>query len=169
MTIPEIPRRLRQRPRTPAGLPIPYLVVTLPDGRPDFRTSDPERWLTVCRRRLCALCGQPLNRSGGWFIGGAKSITLRTFTDPPMHRECAEFALRTCPFLAMPKAHFSDPERRPPPEGHVIVPIVDTARPDRFGLGRAASWRIAILQGVTLIIANPWLELHWWRDGEQIS
>jgi len=108
----DIPRRLRQRPRDPRGYPIPYVVLIREDGNPDFRASQPNRWLICVERRQCQLCGQRLD-GGGWFIGAPECEKSRRFLDPAMHLDCAIYSLRVCPFLAITKAHYSDIARRP--------------------------------------------------------
>ncbi len=166
----DIPRRLRQRPRDPRGYPIPYVVLILPDGRPDFRASNPTHWLACVERKRCQLCGQNLP-AGGWFIGGPQCEQSRCLLDPPMHRECAEYSLQVCPFLAIPKAHYSDIARRPVLPGHARVH--DAEKPDRFMLGHAEGWDrrdMSASDGVVpVIVAWPWTELHWWRDGQEFQ
>ena len=162
----DMPRRLRQRPKDHRGFPIPFTTLIV-DGKPDFRISDPDRWLTCLCDLRCALCGQTLDEA--WFVGGPSCEQSRQFLDPAMHRDCAEFALRTCPFLSMPKGHFSDIERRPPPPGFAMVPGVDPKRPERFMLGRAPGYRRSGGGvGPVIIATAPWLELFWWKDGIRI-
>jgi hypothetical protein len=156
----EMPRRLRQRPRY-RGYPVPYLAA-VSGGIPDFRAPDPQRWQTCVMARVCGLCGQDLQRSA-WFIGGPLCAENRVFVDPAMHEDCAEYALRVCPFLAIPKAHYSDHARRPPPASHVTVKVVAPARPERFMLGGTPGW--TIIEPSQLIRALPWTALRWWRDG----
>jgi hypothetical protein len=161
-----IPRRLGGRPRDKRGLPIPWGVVILPDGTPDFRVSDGERWLRCIRERLCPLCGLPIKRSL-WFVGGPSCMEHRLFQDPGMHRDCAEFALRVCPFMAQPKAHFSDLERRPPPPGYASVetPGISVEKPDRFVLAATTKCEIVRLNGMPFIQASAWSHVFWWKDG----
>lgn len=87
-----------------------------------------------------------------------------------MHRDCAEFALRTCPFLAMPKGHYSNLEKRAMPEGFSPVPDVSDQKPERFMLGRAASCELFRHRrdASPAIRASRWLDLGWWRDGVEI-
>lgn len=101
-----IPDRLAQRPRH-KGIPIPFTTMLLPDGSPDFRVTDHERWLNCVDDDLCALCGEdlpPLN----WYIGGDKCVDSKMFFDPAMCLECAIYALVVCPFLAMKKGYAAE-------------------------------------------------------------
>lgn len=158
-----MPQALRQRPRSPSGqLPIPYTVPVI-DGVPDFRVSDGEKWLECVTRGLCPLCGEEI-KGNFWFVGGPLCHENRLFLDPGMHRDCAEYALQVCPFLASPKGHYANLGQRPPPEGFTVFPIVGPTRPDVFMLGRARSYRVS----GALILADRWLEVVWWRDGVEL-
>lgn len=163
----DIPRRLRQRPR---DYPIPYVVLIREDGNPDFRASNPSRWLICVERRHCQLCGQSLP-SGGWFIGAPECEQTRRFLDPRMHRECGEYSLKVCPFLAIPKAHYSDIARRPTLPGHTRV--FDGEKPERFMFAHTRGWDRRDMNAgdglVPAIIARPWTEVHWWKDGAEMA
>lgn len=162
-----IPLRLDARPRAANGFPIPYLVVIV-DGRPDFRISDPDKWLECNLHKLCALCGQPLKKRG-WFVGGPLCHENRIFLDPPMHRDCAEYALKVCPYLAMPRGHFSNVEKRPAPLPITVSQMVAPERPERFMLACTDEWKLAVGNNDPFIVASPWTEVHWYRHGEEIQ
>ena len=164
----EIPRRLQQRPtHSRTGFPIPWGVPVI-DGEPDFRAIDPDRWMDCAGNGRCQLCGELIKR-GGWFVGGPECATNRFFLDPAMHRDCAEYALRVCPFLAARSSHYSNLDRRPAPEGFAVVAAVPTKRPDRFMLGHAPGWAIVRAPDAMLIRAQPWTELHWYRQGQEVA
>lgn len=111
----------------------------------------------VCQRSaLRAVRGKTLPPDGLSAVRCASETGY--FTDPAMHRDCAEYALRVCPYLAMPKAHRSDLDKRPPPPGAVVEALVADDKPDRFMLGRSPSW---FDFGGGLIKAAPWVELVW--------
>jgi hypothetical protein len=94
----DIPRSLRQRPRW-QGVPVPYTTVIRADGTPDFKSVDRENLARCLTQRLCGLCGERL-KEVIVFIGGPKGVEGRLFTDPPMHEDCALYAVKACPFLA---------------------------------------------------------------------
>src|SRR5205085_2956452 len=52
---------------------------------------------------LCWLCGQRLGTYLAFVIGPMCAIN-RISSEPPSHRDCAEFAAVACPFLARPQA-----------------------------------------------------------------
>jgi hypothetical protein len=164
--LPEMPRRLRQRAKH-NGYPVPYSVMWV-DGVPDFRVTDGERWLSCVRGRRCAMCGVGLDK-GAWFVGGPLCEVNRVFLDPAMHLDCAEFALRVCPFLAAPRSHFSDLERRPAPDAATPSTIVSPERPDRFMLGLAAGYQLIRVNNQPAIYATPWHQVQWWRHGSPIT
>lgn len=78
-------------------LPIP-LVNTFGFNDYDFTTVNGGRALAMAQRKLCGICGHPFERAA--FIGGPKSAEARTYTDPPMHEECALAAVQLCPHIA---------------------------------------------------------------------
>lgn len=163
----EIPRRLRQRTKDARGYPVPFVVAVV-DGKPDFRLPAPERWQKCVADRRCGLCGEPIV-DAPWFVGGPSCAKHRIFLDPAMHLDCAEYALRVCPFLAAPHGHFSDLDRRPPPPGFGVVAGVNPARPDVFMLGRTSGWRLKPFADSVGIVAEAWLEIRWWRHGSEIK
>lgn len=109
----EIPERMRLLPRDARrGVPIPWVTFIGADGVPDFRILDDEKKLACYRRRLCGLCGRPLDY---WivFVGGPLSVQNQLFADPAMHPACADYALAVCPYLVYSRARYS---QRPLPD-----------------------------------------------------
>lgn len=156
-----IPRRLSRRPKDARGYPIGCLVLITPDGKPDFRATDVRQWLAIVRNRCCALCGEPLE-SNIAFIGGPRSHESRTFTDPGMHLECAQYAMKVCPYLAMPTAHHS---RKITPIAGLALKVtehVSTEKPDRFFIGIAMSYHPYRLEDGSLVVrASEWIRTEW--------
>lgn len=98
----QIPVRLASRPRNAAGYVVPWFVAWI-DGKPDFRVIDTPKIVIAVKQRRCWLCGQPLGRFLAFVIGPMCAIN-RVSSEPPSHRECAEYAARACPFLTRPQA-----------------------------------------------------------------
>src|SRR5262245_25896905 len=94
---------MRKLERDRRGFPIFATVYCDAAGRPHFTVSDEAKRQWVIRNDRCALCGDKLLR-GRWLIGGPLSAFHErgTFTDPPMHDDCAHYALLVCPYLATP-------------------------------------------------------------------
>jgi hypothetical protein len=96
-----MPQRLAGFPLNDEGYPIPYFVPYV-EGRPEFRAMDPEKFTHAIRHRKCWLCGGQLGKHLCFPIGPMCAIT-RTTAEPPSHLECAEYAVRACPFLTQPR------------------------------------------------------------------
>src|SRR5258707_235184 len=75
--------------KTYSGYPVPFTQVWI-DDKPDFRAVDPARTMQCVQEKLCAICGRRLGEKC-CFIGRPLSKTNRLFTDPPMHKPCADF------------------------------------------------------------------------------
>jgi hypothetical protein len=97
-TIP-LPPRVSKLPMF-RGLPVPYVTFVDPNtGQPDFRVLDLERQQQCIREKMCGICGEPLGKFIA-FIGGPGSGRSHVFTDPGMHRSCAEYTAKVCPFVS---------------------------------------------------------------------
>jgi hypothetical protein len=99
-----LPERMAKLERDRRGLPIPFIVMRDKSGQPHFTINDHAKSARCLREDLCPICGQKLFR-GRWFAGGPLSAFHANgcYLDPPTHKECVEYALQVCPFLAAPK------------------------------------------------------------------
>jgi hypothetical protein len=100
-----------------AGYPVPWFVHVDARGVPDFRVVNTAKMMRADRYRLCMLCGEPLGAYNAFVIGPMCAVN-RVSSEPPSHRECCEYAVRTCPFL-------SDPDR--PRRDGFKEPVVSAA------------------------------------------
>lgn len=166
----EIPGRLLGRPRDARGYPIPYTVRFDSEGKPDFRVIDTEKVGLVARLRLCALCGVALGRHLA-FIGGPVSFRTRLFTDMPMHKECAHYAVQVCPWLAAPSMRYA--AELPQMKGTVTVQHTSgmaTERPDRFFIATTKGYRpVRLADGSVVMQAEEWEWSEWWRHGARVA
>ena len=159
-----MPTRIARLPRDPRGYPIPVNVLNS-KGVLDFRATDPAKMARVIELRCCALCGEPLGARMA-FVGGPKSMASRYFTDAPMHRDCAIYALQVCPFLAAPSFGY----RKSVPEGMGVNEAVSTERPEVFGLGICRGYTTGLMGGVHLVLrAAPFESISWWTAGEETT
>lgn len=135
---------------------------------PSFQVIDQAKWLNLAKTRACGLCGQPLDRQMA-FVGGPVSHKSRFFTDLPMHRACAEYALQVCPYLAAPRFRYT--ERLPQVQGFKtqLSDQVSDERPERFFLGITRHFIIGQLQGEHVVRARPWDATWWWQEGRQLE
>lgn len=98
--LPAVPERMRGLPLH-RGYPVPHFVGWV-DGVPDFRTMDGRKLVDCVRFRKCWLCGGALGRFQT-FVAGPMCGVTRTSAEPPSHLDCAQFAVKACPFLTLPK------------------------------------------------------------------
>jgi len=113
-----LPGRMRHLPISATGYPVPWFVGWL-DGEPDFRVIGPGRLGRAARADLCWLCGQTLGRFKAFTIGPMCAVN-RISAEPPSHRECAEYAVKACPFLTRPRMRRNEkdiPEEAEAPAG----------------------------------------------------
>lgn len=98
--LPELPRNMRDLPVDKRGYPVPWFVDWV-NGEPEFRAMDRRKLHRAVKERLCWVCGKPLWREMVFVIGPMCAIN-RISSEPPSHRECAQFSARGCPFLSRP-------------------------------------------------------------------
>ncbi len=99
-TLPPLPNRMKSLPIDERGYPVPWFVTWI-DGKPDFRLLDEEKFILAVRLKACSVCGTSLGRFKS-FVGGPMNVLQMLSGEPPMHHECAFFAVRACPFLLLP-------------------------------------------------------------------
>lgn len=93
----EIPHRMLKLRRLPSGMPIPRFA-TWDEGKPNLTVMDMDFANRAIPHRLCWICAERLGRNVA-FVGGPKSELSGYFTEPPFHRDCAEFAMHVCPYI----------------------------------------------------------------------
>ena len=102
---PPIPVRLAHRP-TVGGLVQPWVNVVLADGGVDFRQTRGKQWRDAWTKRLCQVDGHPHGELMV-FLGGPNQIAEGGFFDePPLHPECAAYAMRACPMISGRMSHY---------------------------------------------------------------
>lgn len=101
--LPPPPPRMARRPVDERGYTVPFFVANV-DGKPDHRVADPRKWARCVKDGLCWLCGELLGAHRTFAIGPMCALN-RITSEPPSHHECAEWAVRACPFLTRPHAH----------------------------------------------------------------
>lgn len=142
----EIPERLSRRPMDSArGVPIPYVTATNPDGTHNFRAIDERRTLEAISNHLCGLCGEPLAFYMA-FIGGPLAVANRSYSDPAMHLDCAEYARLVCPFLVHSR-------------GHHAKPVEGTFEPPGFVAGKPEKVVVYVTRGYKLqpVAGGGWI------------
>src|SRR5262245_21571172 len=104
--LPPLPPRMAHLAVSKAGYPVPWFATWI-NGEPNFRQITRQKIADAHNHKLCWLCGSPLGRYIAFNIGPMCAIN-RISSEPPSHRECAEFAAIACPFLSRPKARRRD-------------------------------------------------------------
>jgi hypothetical protein len=162
-----VPERMSRLPRDARGLPIPYAQFVGSDGTPDFRVLDAHKVEHCLVFRRCGLCGDPMGRHLH-FIGGPRCVAHGIFHDPPMHKECAEFALRACAHLNRSKGKYSSAPLPSEPGVKIIVGEMESdQKAEWHALMHTTLYTISRTQeGRIYIHARlPWLDVQRWRDG----
>ena len=171
-----VPKQLRTNERDPRGYPIPFIVLRDKMGRPHFTVNDAVKVARCVSKRLCGLCGKRMGEQVH-FIGGRRCFTdpRGAFVDPPSHRDCAVYALRVCPFLAAPSYGRRIDGRTiaagAVPEATALVMNQEMAadRPDFFGLGAAADYRLMpVAPGTAYLVVDRWAAIEYWRHGRPV-
>ena len=170
------PPRLARRPKDARGYPIPWNVLVGDDGTPFFTVNDDRRHWVAVRDGLCPLCGEALGR-WKWFVGGPRSAFDENgwYMDLPGHRDCIEFALQVCPYLAAPKYGGRIDIVHAEKLGKLTPVFLDETqipeRPDVFVA--VASTRVEVRSRGPLLPyvrpARPFLGIHYWRHGKRLS
>lgn len=157
--LPELPRFIKSLP-VHRGYPVPWFVDWV-DGEPEFRAMDRRKFVRAVNERLCWVCGQKLFAEEVFVIGPICAIN-RISSEPPAHRECAQFSARACPFLSRPGM-----VRRP--DDRINTKNVAGMMIER-NPGVTLLWftrRHTIMQvtnGVLFQIGHPF-KLEWYREG----
>jgi hypothetical protein len=178
-----LPMRMRTLRKDSRGYPVPFLVVIDKTGTPQFTINDTRRAHDCISKHLCAICGKRFDkhpvtaRHEMWFVGGSRCFLhpMGAFIDPPLHLECAEYALRVCPFLAASRymKRIDDaklkPENRPIGLGLVSHMHALPELPECFGLGLCNSYQPSGSPGSAMFKVDDWRYVEWWRAGERIE
>ena len=150
------------------GYPVPWFVPWI-EGEPHPQAADPARLKRAVQFARCWICGEELGvyRS---FVIGPMCMVNRITSEPPSHYECAEYAVKACPFLINPKMKRNHTESalHHKPDGIMIernpgVAVLWVTKP-------TGSRRFTIPGGGKLIklIAEP-SRISFWREGREAT
>lgn len=163
----EMPRRMRSLPLTENGFPQLWFAEIV-DGKPDLRVMSATKFITAITKKLCWLCGQPLGRNFAFVLGPMCTIT-RTTQEPPCHLDCAQYAVKACPFLARPTMHRRE-------AGHK-QPVVMSGYAIERNPGVAAIWTTRGyhawnapkgVSGVLITVHDP-DNIEWYAEGRRAT
>lgn len=177
-----IPVRLLPRPTDSRGFIVPFFVCWFKDGKPsregvdgavpDFRVVDPDRFMLCTRGLRCWICGEPLGVRHAFVLGPMCCVT-RVTSEPGSHRECAEYAVRVCPFLARPRM-----KRNPSPWlTDKVVPAAGQHSDRNPGVmaiwvQRGPGVAFEATQGehgILFYVRDPFEPPRWYREGREAT
>lgn len=134
-----------------------FFIIQPPPGRElHFRVLNSEQILACGKRHLCGICGQALDYRI-WFLGSRYDVDHRLFPAAPMHRDCMDYALLVCPYLAgiyTPKHQDLGPQ-------YVRTPLTEAARLPEMGLYCTRSFKMFTQRGQPLFKVAPATTLEW--------
>lgn len=135
---------------------VKFFMILPPPGRElHFRVLNYENVLKCGTHKLCGICGLTLSYRF-WFLGSREDVADRLFPSPPFHRDCLDYALRVCPFLAgiyTPKHQELGPQ-------FVHAPLTETRRGD-FGLYCTRSFTVSVKRGQPVFRVAPATTIEW--------
>lgn len=156
-----VPKRFFSLKRDARGYPVPFMMMQDP---PSQVTHDLSR-LSICyKESRCALCGMIITDRKYWVTGGPAVARNRLISDPPMHEECARYAIKVCPFLSNPDMKYRakhDPDT-------VIDHRVSTVREETQILAMATTYTTIEYDGRPYILMGRWRKLEHWSRGQEV-
>src|SRR5436190_4731235 len=156
-----LPQRLLRRPVNERGFPVPWFVSWI-NGKWDFVNLDPRKIGEAYNRKICWLCGEPLGQYKAFVIGPMGSIN-RVSLEPPAHADCAEYAVKACPFLARPNAKRNTVAAVN--DGETVPGIMIQHNPGATLIWVTKSFKpIRADDGVLFEIGEP-TSVTWWAEG----
>jgi len=96
-----VPDRMKHLAVLPTGYLQGWFMAVGSDGVPIPQAADAEKRLRAYRQNLCWCCGQ---KTGVYkaFVIGPMCMVNRITSEPASHLECAEYAVKVCPYLRNP-------------------------------------------------------------------
>src|ERR1700722_16695285 len=160
VALPPMPDRMKILKRDERGFPVPWFVHWEND-KPDFRVIAPGKLGMAYRNARCWICGGQMSTHRVCVIG-PMCVVNRVTSEPPSHRDCAEFAAKACPFLTRPRMRRNEkdlPAGRTMAGLHIdrtpgCVCLYETLRVKPFRAGAGTLFRLG----------EP-LRIDWWAEG----
>lgn len=169
VNLPPIPDRLKARPVDERGYPVPWFVLEIEKDKFDFRVIAPNKHAEAIALGKCWICGEPLG-AFKQFVIGPLSAVQRISGEPPSHRDCAEFAVQACPFIANPRMGRSP---RPMPADTTKSDLADVKGNPGVYCVWSTRWMLPFNSGrktpsgdgILIQIGEPSSPLQWWAGG----
>ena len=158
--------RIAKLPHDKRGFPVPWFCAW--DGdTPLFPVMDPAKLVQAIRQDKCWVCGEKLGKYKTFVIGPMCCINQIT-SEPPCHKDCAEFSAKYCPFLTRPKmrrivtqdgTYLDQPTVKP-------AGIMLEHNPGATALWTATSYRVDRVDHGVLFGLGPFVGLEFWAEGK---
>lgn len=168
-----IPERMKALPIDRRGFPIPWIVYRDLDGLPHFAINQEHLRHQCVNDDLCSICKGKLLR-GRWWVGGALSAFHQhgAFIDPPMHNECAHYALQVCPYIAMPHYVREIGLAKAKTGRHGVLVVADNTmmpgRPAGDVFVALMATRYTVFPNLNTKPRLPYSRVEYWRHGVRI-
>ncbi|MFC4004412.1 hypothetical protein ACFS2C_19440 [Prauserella oleivorans] len=122
ITVPPIPAWLAHLP-TVGGLVVPWITPRTADRRYLFGSVDRDRMGQALLRRLCGVCGRPLE-DRLVLLMRLSDLPRRCTNEPALHPQCATYTIAACPMVGGRRDHYRS---TPLMVDTTIVPPSDSA------------------------------------------
>lgn len=164
--ISNMPERIARLPRDHRGFPIPFFV-HYENGVPDFRVIGEGKRGECFNKKLCWLCGDKLGVYKA-FVIGPMCVVNGVSSEPPSHLECAQYAVRACPFLANPRMRRN--EKDMPETAHEADGIMIKRNPGVTAIWVTKKYGLQPLhEGGYLFYIGQCHETHWYKEGRSAT
>ena len=171
------PARIARLDHDKRGYPIPWNVTRGTDGHPFFIINDDRKAFRALREGRCQICGEYLGR-WRWLTGGPLSAfdPHGCYFDLPGHKDCIEYALQVCPYLAMPRYlrltdSIAHADKLPPEQRILIDETIIPERPEVMVAVCAQKIELLDRGGLQPYLkpVQPFDDWTYWRHGERIG
>jgi hypothetical protein len=169
-----MPRRIQTLTRDHRGFPVPWFVQFFDKGEPceyghgepDFRVADMRKLAKAIGQNRCWVCGEVMSHRHRVLVIGPMCVVNKVTSEPPNHRDCAEWSVRACPFLSRPRMRRNEkdlPEQGKDPAGfHIdrnpgVVCLYETNSIKPFRPQQGGS-------GILFRLGDP-VRVDWYAEG----
>jgi hypothetical protein len=173
-----LPRRMRALQKDHRGYPVPFVIQRDAKGKPVFVANDARRVFRCITERRCGICGNRIEKSSYWFAGGplAALHPAGGYLDNAMHRDCMEYAMQVCPYLAL-RSFSGDglvaalAQRLADGYGVMEDPTMIKRRPELFVAVCAADFTCSRQSDITFALhpKRPYLAMQFWQHGARLN
>ncbi len=157
----EVPGRMKHLPVAENGFVVPWFVHWEDEDTPEFRIIGDKKLWKAARKKLCWVCGKTMNTPINSFVIGPMCAVNHVSSEPPSHRECAEYSAQMCPFLVNPKKR----RREHGIEEKPVAGIMIERNPGVALVYSSRTWHsFRAPNGILFDIGQP-VRVSWWAEG----